>query len=290
VTRLVWPFVTVQLLLGVLLAKGWPMPLTTLAAWAIVVPLLLGGTVLLATGIQPGSRSPGPLPQRALVPLGCLFLGASLLAASAFLSRRPGGKYFFEIVMTCALMGVLHSVPPIRFNARPGWDLLLKGLGFGFFLPMAGWTSTGRGLEPVLLPLCIGFFFLIAAFTCVFQIHQREEDLRQGRSSLVLVLGVPRSLGYAVGSVVVAHLYFLQAILKHHQPMANAVSGRVLVGSGPSPAFLLLSLAAWLGLLLPWRFGWAAWTSGQIEAGRTRAMAAWCITTISLLLLLWPVS
>ena len=284
VRPLEWPIMTAHLLLGTFLAKGWPPPKGTFTAWLVFVVLLNGGTLALNSAFDQDEGDIGflhqpPKPPKYLAHFGFILLAASLFFSSHFLRAKPGGKYFFEIVLTCVLMSVLYSVPPIRLKARAGWDLLINCLGFGFFTPMAGWCATGRGLEPVLVDFCIGFFFLFAALYPLTQIYQVDEDSRRGDQTLVIRMGVARSLTYALGASLVAHLWFLQAILKHH---------RQLPQGGPSPALILISLIAWLGVLLPWRLRWKSWTPAQAEAGMYRGLLAWAITDVSLLILLWP--
>jgi 4-hydroxybenzoate polyprenyltransferase len=274
-----WPIMTAHMLLGTLLAKGLPLRRDAFIGWFIFVVLMNGGTLALNSAFDQDEGDIGylknpPKPPKYLAHFGYLLLAASLVWSAAFLKVRPGGKYFFEITMTCVLMSVLYSVPPIRLKARAGWDLLINCLGFGLFTPMAGWTLTGRGLEPKLWNLCLGFFFLFAALYPLTQIYQVEEDTRRGDSTLVIRMGVGRSLSYALAAVAVAHLYFANALLQH---AAHA-----------SLKPLLLSLVAWLAVLLPWRLRWKTWTPAQAEAGMYRGLWAWAITDVSLLILLWP--
>lgn len=293
------PFATAQLFLGVLLAKGWPPPKASLFAWVVFGALLNGGALALHSAFAPNSLGmTQPLKaRRPRAIMGFVLLAAALFFSARFLPTKPGGKYFFEIVMTCVLMSVLHSVPPVRLATRGSWSLLLPCAGFGFFAPMAGWCATGRGLEPVLVDLCIGFFFLFAVLSVLFQVLHWEEDSHQGPPTLVVQMTVPRSLTYATGALLVAHLYFLQAILKHHRHLVTAgfvetldrgcVPLRLPQG-GPSPAFLLISLLGWLGLLIPWRLRWKQLNSLQVQASLNRGLFAWTVTDLSLLMLLWP--
>lgn len=272
-----WPIMTAHLLLGTLLAAGWPPARGTFSGWVIFVALLNGGTLALNSAFDQDEGDIGylrnpPKPPKYLAHFGYALLAASLAWSMAFTRVKPGGRYFFEITMTCVLMSVLYSVPPIRLKARAGWDLLINCAGFGFFTPMAGWTLTGRGLEKPLVLMCVGFFFLFAALYPLTQIYQVEEDARRGDQTLVLKMGVARSLSYALGATVVAHLYFAQALLKSHAALWP----------------LSISLAAWCFVLLPWRLRWESWTAEQAEAGMYRGLAAWAITDTSLLILMWP--
>ncbi len=272
-----WPTMSAHFLLGTLLAKGWPLAKGSFSAWVIFVVLMNGGTLALNSAFDQDEGDIGylkapPKPPKYLAHFGYGLLTASLLWSLVFIRVKPGGHYFFEIVMTCVLMSVLYSVPPIRLKARAGWDLLINCGGFGFFTPMAGWVFTGRGLEPALISLCIGFGLLFAALYPLTQIYQVEEDTSRGDRTLVIRLGVGRSLSYAILATLSAHLWLAQACLKAH---AN-------------PAYLLLSLGAWLGVLIPWRLRWARVTAPQAEAGMYRGLAAWAITDLSVLILLWP--
>ena len=58
--------------------------------------------------------------------------------------------------------------------------------------------------------------------------------------------------------------------------------------AGRQPALLLISLAAWMAVLVPWWAGWRKWSQARHEAGMYRALAAWAVTDVSLLALLWP--
>ena len=85
-------------------------------------------------------------------------------------------------------------------------------------------------------------------------------------------MGEGPSLAFACGLALVAHLWFAWgALLTHRNPLP-----------------LLVSLLAWEGVLLPWWAKWRSWTPHQHEAGMYRCLAAWAITDVSVLILLWP--
>lgn len=273
-----WPIMTAHFLLGTFLAIGWPWPWGwTALGWFLFVIAMNGGTLALNSAFDNDEGDIGylknpPPPPRRLAAFGYALLALSLIGSMAFVKVKPGGHYFFEIMMTCVLMSVLYSVPPIRLKARAGWDLLINCLGFGFFTPMAGWVLTGRGLDRSLLDLCIGFFFLFAALYPLTQIYQVAEDTKRGDQTLVIRMGVARSLGYAIFAALVAHLWFAQAVLR----------------MGRNPVFLVISLVAWVGILIPWRLHHARMSDPEHERGMYRALAAWAVTDISILILMWP--
>ena len=120
--------------------------------------------------------------------------------------------------------------------------------------------------------VAIGFGFLFGALYPPTQLYQMDEDRARGDRTLAIVLGEGPSLGFAAGLALAAHLWFGWGALQ--------------LGRTPLP--LLLSLAAWLGVLLPWWARWRRWSPRQHQAGMYRALAAWAVTDLSLLLLLWP--
>jgi lycopene elongase/hydratase (dihydrobisanhydrobacterioruberin-forming) len=273
-----WPIMTGHFLFGTLLAVGWPLPVkSSLMGWFIFVVLLNGGTLAINSAFDKDEGDIGylrqpPKPPKYLLHFSIVLLTAGLLWSAIYIPIRPAGRYFFEIVMTCTLMSVLYSVPPIRLKARAGWDLLINCVGFGLFTPLAGWSLTGRAFTPAIWTASIGFCILFAVLYPMTQIYQVEEDTERGDRTLVIRMGVARSLNYAILACVVAHLWFAYAVIQSHR----------------NPAAILLSLVAWLGVLIPWRMQWRKWSDKQHEAGMYRGLAAWAITDISLLILMWP--
>jgi lycopene elongase/hydratase (dihydrobisanhydrobacterioruberin-forming) len=169
-------------------------------------------------------------------------------------------------------MSLFYSVPPVRLKARAGWDLLINCLGFGLLTPLAGWALTGRPFSPAVLLASISFAFLFATLYPMTQIYQVGEDSRRGDRTLVIQVGVGRSLWLALLAALIAHGFFLAGIL----------------ALGRAPLFLLPSLLAWLAILLPWLRGWRTWTDPQHAAGMYWGLGAWAVTDLSLLALLWP--
>ena len=64
----------------------------------------------------------------------------------------------------------------------------------------------------------------------------------------------------------------------HAAPRWAAVVLRV------SGVLLLLPLAAWLWVVVPWRAGYQSWTAARHQQGMYRALAAWAVTDVVVLL------
>jgi 4-hydroxybenzoate polyprenyltransferase len=267
-----WPIMTAHFLLGTLLAVGLGLRLApVLLGWFVFVALLNGGTLAINSAFDQDEGDIGYLRQPPKPPRHLALVSGLMLAASLGLGFLLPPLFAWSNA-ACVVMAVLYSVPPVRLKARAGWDLLINCLGFGMLTPLAGWGLTGRALPPGMRSVAIGFAFLFGALYPPTQIYQILEDRARGDRTLVIVLGESASLAFATGLALVAHLWFAWGALQ----------------SGRSPLPLALSLVAWLAVLLPWWAGWRRWTPARHQAGMYRALAAWAITDLSVLALLWP--
>lgn len=267
-----WPIMTGHFVLGTLLAAGASLqPGPTALGWLVFVALMNGGTLAINSAYDQDEGDIGYLkaPPRPPAHLGGFALGllgaASLLG---FLLPLP----FALTNLACVVMSLLYSVPPPRLKARAGWDLVINCLGFGMLTPMAGWALTGIPFSRPFLLAVGGFAFLFATLYPMTQIYQVTEDSRRGDRTLVIQVGVGRSLVLALAAALGAHLLFALAARSSGKPMW----------------LLIPSMAAWLAVLLPWLRGWRTWTDQRHEAGMYWGLAAWAVTDLCLLVLLWP--
>ena len=267
-----WPIMSAHFLLGTLLASGSSLRTQpTLFGWLVFVALMNGGTLAINSAFDQDEGDIGylkapPKPPDHLVAFSTVLLGAS--AVLGFLLPLP----FALINLCCVAMSILYSVPPARLKARAGWDLLINCLGFGLLTPLAGWALTGRPFSLAILLASIGFAFLFATLYPMTQIYQVVEDRRRGDRTLVIQVGVGRSLALALVATLIAHGCLVAGVLAMGRP----------------PLYLLPSLVAWIGILLPWLRGWRTWTDRQHEAGMYWGLGAWAVTDLSILALLWP--
>jgi len=267
-----WPIMTAHFLLGTLLAVGLHLPAgPAWLGWFVYIALLNGGTLAINSAFDQDEGDIGYLRQPPKPPRHLALVSGLMLAAALVLGLLLPPLFAWSNG-ACVVMAVLYSVPPVRLKARAGWDLLINCVGFGALTPLAGWGLTGLPLTHGMLCLAIGFGFLFGALYPATQIYQTAEDRARGDRTLVIVLGEGPSLAGAAGMALVAHLWFAW--------------GALLGGRNPLP--LLISLAAWMVVLLPWWARWRRWSEAQHQSGMYRALVAWAVTDISLLALLWP--
>ncbi len=270
-----WPIMTAHFLLGTMMAAGWAAfgshGRVAGFGWFIFVALLNGGTLAINSAFDQDEGDIGYLRQPPKPPRYLLHVSVVMLSLSFGLGFLLPRVFAWSNAL-CVVMSVLYSVPPPRLKARAGWDLLINCIGFGLLTPLAGWGLTGRPLEPWFWAVCIGFAFLFGALYPATQIYQIEEDRARGDRTLVIRFGERLSLDAALVFTLLAHGCFAYATMARALPLI----------------WIAPSLFAWLGVFLPWRMLWRRWTQARHEAGMYWALAAWAITDLSLLVLLWP--
>ena len=268
-----WPIMAAHTAFGYVLAVGWQG--VGRGAWLhdALLPLVLwvvflnGGTLAINSVYDRDEGDIGYLNAPPPLPRYLLHFSVALLAGGQLLALRlPAG---FPIAYAiCFVLSILYSVPPFRFKAVAGVDWVINMWGFGTLTPYAAWAATGR-------PLDFGHGLVLSAFCPLFaglypltQLYQFDEDRRRGDRTLALILGMRKSLLVAIACVVLAF-----GLLRW--------AGVVL----QAPALALAApLAAWLAVLLPWFARHPSWTAADHQGGMYRALTAWAITDVVVLL------
>ena len=266
-----WPIMAGHTLLGYVLAVGVQGALSgqqlgnALLALALWVLCLNGGTLAINSVFDRDEGDIGYLNAPPPLPRYLLHVSVALLVLGQLLALRlPLG---FQIAYAiCFILSVLYSVPPFRFKAVAGVDWVINMWGFGSLTPYAAWAATGRPLDLGHALVLLAFCPLFAGLYPLTQLYQFDEDRRRGDRTLALILGMRRSLIVAVLSTLLAFGFFAWAA--------------ALLAVGWKGTTLLLPLALWLAVLMPWVSGYAAWTPKQHQRGMYRALAAWAVTDL----------
>lgn len=268
-----WPIMAGHTMLGYVLAvslpgvaRGASLPE---ALWALLiwVVFLNGGTLAINSVFDRDEgdigylNAPPPLPRYLLHFSVALLVGGQLLAFTL-----PAG--FRLAYAICFGMSILYSVPPFRFKAVAGVDWVINMWGFGTLTPYAAWAATGRPLDLGHALVLLAFCPLFAGLYPLTQLYQFEEDRRRGDRTLALIVGMRASLVLALACTLVAF-----GLLGWAAAMLQVTA-----------LLLLVPLAAWLAVLLPWLARHASWAPAQHQRGMYRALGAWALTDVAVLL------
>ena len=268
-----WPIMAGHTLLGYVLAVGIDGALQgqalaeALRALVIWVVFLNGGTLAINSVFDRDEGDIGYLNAPPPLPRYLLQFSLALLVAGQLLAfTLPLG---FQIAYAiCFVLSVLYSVPPFRFKAVAGVDWVINMWGFGTLTPYAAWAATGRPLDFGHALVLLAFCPLFAGLYPLTQLYQFDEDRRRGDRTLALILGMRVSLVVALVCTLVAFGLFGWA--------AATVGVKVLP--------LALPLALWLAVLVPWLARYASWSPAQHQRGMYRALMAWAVTDVVVLL------
>jgi 4-hydroxybenzoate polyprenyltransferase len=269
-----WPIMAGHTLVGYVLAVGvrgvgsGAQRGSALLALGIWVVFLNGGTLAINSVFDKDEGDIGYLHSPPALPRSLLHFSLVLLFAGQVLAfLLPMG--FRVAYAICFVLSILYSVPPFRFKAVAGVDWVINMWGFGTLTPYAAWAATGRPLDAGHGLVLLAFCPLFAGLYPLTQLYQFDEDRRRGDRTLALILGMRASLVVATLATLLAFGLFAW--------------GMRLLHSGPKGFALLLPLALWLAVLVPWLRASARWTPTQHQRGMYRALAAWAVTDLTVL-------
>lgn len=270
-----WPIMAAHTVLGYVLAVGFAgvargehlgAAALALVVWVV---FLNGGTLAINSVFDRDEGDIGYLNAPPALPRYLLHFSLALLIGGQLLALRlPVG---FQVAYAiCFGLSLLYSVPPFRFKAVAGVDWVINMWGFGTLTPYAAWAATGRPLDVAHGLVLLAFCPLFAALYPLTQLYQFDEDRRRGDRTLALILGMRRSLDVAIACTLAAFALLVGA-------------GAVLMRDATWVA-LLVPLALWLLVLVPWRRAPERWTPAQHQRGMYRALGAWAVTDVVVLL------
>jgi 4-hydroxybenzoate polyprenyltransferase len=271
-----WPIMAAHTLLGTILAVGlvpfvhrerWGTAALALAIWVVC---LNGGTLALNSVFDQDQGDIGYLRSPPAPPAHLLGFALALLVLGQLLSFLLPLAYA-GVYAVCFVMSLAYSVPPLRFKAVAGVDWLINMWGFGTFTPYAGWAAIGRPLDVVHGLAMLAFCPLFASLYPLTQIYQFEEDAERGDRTLALILGLRWSLVVAIAAMAVAFALLFGAAILGYAGLWQWLG-------------LLIALAAWVRVLVPWYRRRDAMTPAEHQRGFYAALTAWAITDVAVLI------
>jgi 4-hydroxybenzoate polyprenyltransferase len=148
-------------------------------------------------------------------------------------------------------------------------------LGFGTLSPYAGWLITGQSIDFRHHLIFWAFCPLFGALYPLTQLYQMDEDRARGDRTLALRLGARGSLTLALVCAAVAFAMLALAAFESHWGTGRAALRWV---------GLIIAMAAWGAVLLPWYRNARRWSTREHQTGMYQALWAWALTDVAVLL------
>jgi 4-hydroxybenzoate polyprenyltransferase len=272
-----WLIVTAHMSVGFWLANGLNLAADKLQqlglaalAWGV---LGNGGTLAINSAFDRDEGDIGYLDDPPRVPRHLVGFALAMLAAGWLVATRLGAQFIAAYSVCCAL-SLLYSVPPLRFKAIAGLDVLINSIGYGAMTLYAGWAAVGRPLVAPILNVVAAFFFLFAGFYPLTQIYQMGEDTRRGDRTLATALGKRNVLTFAVASIALGFLFLFREVTQNYWQSRSLIIG--------------VALALWMLVLVPWVLRWKRADLRYEQLGMYRALWAWAVTDIGVVIAMLP--
>jgi len=271
-----WPIMIAHTSIGFIIAIGarafvrgdrLGVYLIMLLSW---VGCLNAGTLALNSAFDRDEGDIGYLDAPPPIPRHLALVSVALMTGGQLLALRLGAGFAIAYAI-CFAMSLAYSVPPVRLKAVAGADWAINIVGVGVLTPFAGWSASGFALRAEAFWIMIGFGCLFGSLYPLTQIYQFDEDSSRGDRTLARILGVRSSLVISAGAAGLAFVAFSRGLLL----------------AGPtrmSRNALIVAGAVWALVLGDWIVRQGRMTSAQHQRGMYRALAAWALTDIAMVI------
>lgn len=242
--------------------------LRALAGGVLWTICMNGATLALNSAFDRDEGDVGYLDNPPPVPPHLALFAVALMALGLFGSLAFSSAFFWAY-FACALLSLAYSVPPVRLKAVAGADLVVNMIGYGALTFGAGaWAAasdSSAGSERGILYFSASFAFLFGAFYPMTQIYQVAEDTARGDRTLVVRLGILRSLQFSLLAIVIFGI--LQQLALHSMQRGALARG-----------LLILPVAAWLAFTIHWIRNRANYPD---QKGMYRALKLWALADVA---------
>jgi 4-hydroxybenzoate polyprenyltransferase len=272
-----WFIVTAHMSVGFLLANGLALDRAGLGRWALAVLawgiLGNGGTLAINSAFDRDEGDIGYLENPPPVPRHLALFALALMVLGIPIALTLGPRFSLAYGI-CLVMSLLYSVPPFRFKARAGLDVLINATGFGALTIYAGWAAADQPLVAPIVNIAVAFFWFFVGFYPLTQVYQMGEDAGRGDHTLALALGKQNSLRLGMLGVGIGFAFLaLEVALRYWDGRSTA---------------LALALMGWLAVLIPWYRRYQQVDVAYEQRSFYRALYAWALTDIAVLVAMMP--
>jgi 4-hydroxybenzoate polyprenyltransferase len=272
-----WFIVTAHMSVGFILANGLNLAGDHLRRWVLAAlawgVLGNGGTLAINSAFDRDEGDIGYLdvpPQvpRYLAPFALAWMALGIPIALAL------GHRFSIVYGICLVMSLLYSVPPFRFKARAGLDVLINSVGFGGLTIYAGWAAAARPLVAPIVNVVAAFVCFFVGFYPLTQIYQMAEDAQRGDYTLALALGKRDALRMGILGVGLGFAFLALEVMQRYRAARSAG--------------LILALLCWTAVLIPWYLRHQRAGVTYEQRGFYNALYAWALTDIAVAVAMMP--
>lgn len=198
----VWTFFLVGSYRGILDSGYWK-PDTGFAVAFILYTFLMGGVYVLNQIIDIESDRVNK--KLYLLPEGYIkvshaWIEVGVLFALAWILAIPFSKEFKIILLLSMILGILYSIPPFKFKARPILDLLSNSVGYGVLAFSLGWVTEVLFSKLIFL-YSLPYFFAVGAVFINTTIPDIEGDKKAGEITTGILLGPQKAYWVATGFI-----------------------------------------------------------------------------------------
>ncbi len=144
-----------------------------------------------------------------------VFLYALVLSVSFYLSFNEvftGGMAYFYVIVSSVAFGLMYSVKPFRFNAKPGLDMAANAFGYGFLNLAAGYLVNSQ-MSYSLIKISVPIVLIGLAGFGSTTIADIEGDREDGKISIGVFLGEKNT--YLVSILLYAAALVISIIMKN---------------------------------------------------------------------------
>jgi chlorophyll synthase len=201
-------------------------------ALIIMGPLIMGSTLMLNEYFDRDIDRKNPRKANSPLIKGLIEPGNALEAAIALMLIGSLTSFaisipFTVVVVSCILLSLFYSAPPLRFKSLPGADMIVNAVGLGVLCPLAGYLTVSNPQESFpLLYLIISTTGLGAAYISTTMVDY-DVDRECGINSISVKIGKRNAYLLGLAFIAIANFGVIFMGLYNMPPFAPRIVGKI---------------------------------------------------------------